>query len=360
MINKFRHGLHLGFAVMALSLGCDDDSDHGASNACQPTCFDGILITCQPDGTNAMENCMTKNMVCGQDSNGNPACVAENSTNPNPNPNPQTCGSREIYNVSKNACVCNTAKHWEGTAGNCKCSSGYKQNGDACLQFSVGDVVTLGRYEQDNNTNNGKEPITWRVLAIQDGKALLISEKVLDVKPFNLSYSSLNWDRSTIRSWLNGYDASFNTDGENFVADNFYDTAFTLEEQSKIVMSNVPAHENPEHSSGSLPGSATTDKIFLLSINEVQTYFRNDTDRKADATRYAVKAGAYVLGSSSVIDSDDGTCVDAQCYSYWWLRTSGDYNINASCVDYNGTINFRGGRVHYSDIAVRPAFWMQP
>ena len=41
--------------------------------------------------------------------------------------------------------------------------------------ISVGDVLAFGHYEQDNNPDNGPEPIEWIVLDVQDGKALLLS-----------------------------------------------------------------------------------------------------------------------------------------------------------------------------------------
>lgn len=40
----------------------------------------------------------------------------------------------------------------------------------------VGHYVSFGKYEQDNNTSNGKEKIEWLVLEVKDGKALVISK----------------------------------------------------------------------------------------------------------------------------------------------------------------------------------------
>lgn len=46
--------------------------------------------------------------------------------------------------------------------------------------IGVGDYVEFGKYEQDNDNSNGQEPIKWQVLDIDDDKALLIADKVLD------------------------------------------------------------------------------------------------------------------------------------------------------------------------------------
>lgn len=148
---------------------------------------------------------------------------------------------------------------------------------------AVGDIITFGHYEQDNDTTNGKEPITWRILDKNDkGQYLVVSEKILDAKPYApLEFYSWGkfekipyaWEKSIIRSWLNGYDFSYNAVGNNYTSDNFIDAAFTDEEKAKIVISNVPAHSsNPEVS----PGNPTTDKIFLLSTVEVDKYLTHD------------------------------------------------------------------------------------
>jgi len=271
----------------------------------------------------------------------------------------QTCNANETYDASTNTCKCDIASHWSGTAGSCTCESGYLQAGNICkLSINIGDIITFGHYEQDNDTTNGKEPITWRVLDKKNdaGQYLIISEKALDVQSYNTTPISIMWEKSTLRSWLNGYAASYNTVVTSYSSDNFIDAAFTAEEKAKIVSSSVPAHKNPSYSTD--PGNATTDKIFLLSVTEAQAYFTSDTDRKADATRYAVKKGAYVLGSSSGKYSNDGVCTDDHCYSHWWLRSPGIDVSDAALVYGVGSISSSGRYVNYDHIAVRPALWV--
>ena len=118
-------------------------------------------------------------------------------------------------------------------------------------------------------------------------------------------------------------------------------------------ISNVPAHKNPNYSTS--PGNPTTDKIFLLSVVEAQTYFATDADRKADATRYAVKKGAYVEGSEMGNVSSNSICSDAHCISRWWLRSPGLKRIYAARVYIDGSIDDYGDYVLAAHIAVRPA-----
>ena len=79
-----------------------------------------------------------------------------------------------------------------------------------------------------------EEPIKWRILSLKDGKALLLSDRILDCFPFNLNDEEVNWQTSSIRSWLNGYDSSHNLDGVNYSGKGFLNKAFTPEEQKAI------------------------------------------------------------------------------------------------------------------------------
>ena len=235
----------------------------------------------------------------------------------------------------------------------------------------TGDTITLGHYEQDNDTTNGKEPITWRVIhTSNEGKVLVISEKALDVQQYNTTNvpgSTENaWDKSTIRSWLNGYPASYNTVGNDYTTDNFIDTAFTAEEQARIVESNVPAHANPDHKTPQ--GDDTTDKVFLLSIPEAKEYLPGAKNYAAEATQYVIKKGAQVYGAESKQESLDGTCTDAHCYViHWWLRTKGGGGHAAAAVGYVGVdglghelggVSNLGITITSSSTAVRPAMWI--
>ena len=228
-------------------------------------------------------------------------------------------------------------------------------------------TITFGRYPQESDT---PEPIEWRVLDMNDnGQILIISEKVLDAKPYNMTShyidweditidnTIITWENSTIRSWLNGYDVFYNNDGINFRSDNFIDAAFTAEEQAIIVTSNVPDHPNPNHTTTLC--NATTDRIFLLSIAEAQNYFSSDRLRRANATRYAVKKGASVYGSKSKEYTDDGTCTDVHYHADWWLRSPGDCTYYAAYVYSDGSVDYYGDFVDFGSYGVRPALWVK-
>lgn len=190
----------------------------------------------------------------------------------------------------------------------------------------VGNYITFGSYEQDNDTSNGKEEIEWLVLDIKDGKALVISKYALDCKPYNTSKTDVTWETCSLRQWLNN---------------DFINAAFGAAGQAMISTVTVSADKNPEYSTN--PGNATQDKVFLLSITEVNKYFSSDSARVCQPTAYAVANGAY--------KGDNGNC-------WWWLRSPGGNQNYAANVNYFGGVLVLGLIVDYSNVAVRPALWI--
>ena len=68
----------------------------------------------------------------------------------------------------------------------------------------VGDIIYYGKYEQDNNTSNGKEEIEWKVLEKDaDGNMLVISKYALDYRNYHSAVEEVTWETSEIRKWLN-------------------------------------------------------------------------------------------------------------------------------------------------------------
>ena len=96
--------------------------------------------------------------------------------------------------------------------------------------------------------------IDWRVLALESGKALLISESILEERMFGLGG---NFAESELRHYLNG---------------EFYNR-FSADDRAKVC-----------HSNG--------DSVFLLSVDEVRKYFNDDADRVAT---YNGKASSWWL-----------------------------------------------------------------
>ena len=212
----------------------------------------------------------------------------------------------------------------------------------ANISGAQADNIYFGNYFQSNK--NTKEPVKWRVLSNSDGKLFLLSDQNLDVKPYNSSSTSITWEKSTIRSWLNGYAASENNSGTDYSSNNFIDAAFSGDEQVAIADTYVYNKKNPVYNTSG--GNDTTDQIFLLSIEEAdnRNYFPNangNDSRKSTNTAYVASySGMYGVGEA---DS-------------WWLRSPGRYAYYAAYVNFGGSVDDTGDYVDSPYIAVRPAF----
>ena len=219
-------------------------------------------------------------------------------------------------------------------------------------EADIGSCVILGTYEQDNNAPDGVEAIEWIALDKQDGRALLLSVDALDCKPYNKVYEDVTWETCTLRAWLN---------------DEFYNTAFSEKEKEIIALTTNINEDNTigaefrkenGYEPATIGGSDTEDRVFLLSIQEVQKYFglsdsdledyKELDDLKAVPSEYATASGAWT--------ADDYAFSDSSCW--WWLRSPGDMQKSAASVYRGGSVAWGGDTVSYTGNCVRPAVWI--
>ena len=208
-----------------------------------------------------------------------------------------------------------------------------KKTKEQLKNAKVGEFIIFGTYEQNNRTTDGKEDISWRVLEVKGGKALLISQKALDFKEFNTNNYSLTWETCSLRDWLNK---------------DFINTAFTTEEKTMIPTVTLPALNNAYDD---YTGNATKDKVFLLSADEAMKYFayadedddvifNSDDARKCEPTAYAEANGAE----------------RTDIYCKWLLRSPSYLKSTVDSVGIDGKIDWLG--LNTGDGAIRPALWI--
>ncbi|MBR3258852.1 MAG: hypothetical protein IKF96_07680, partial [Eggerthellaceae bacterium] len=167
------------------------------------------------------------------------------------------------------------------------------------------ETVIFGHYEQDANEGNGPEPITWRVLAVEGDRTLLVSVNALDCRPYSAPGDGNAWESSDLRAWLHGA---------------FMETAFTPEERAQVV------------------------EATCLSMEEATGLFAGDADRQCKPTAYALAQGVW---------TNEGNCE-------WWLRTPSSRILDhAVYVAPDGSIFEEGIRVGSDTFAVRPAIWVK-
>ncbi len=197
------------------------------------------------------------------------------------------------------------------------------------------DMIVLGSYAPEHAVESGKSypkaekmPLEWEVLEYSaDGtKALVISKYVICHRVFD--GSELIWETSSLRKWLNS---------------DFYKNAFTEKEQAVIRLTDI------KHEDAFLKGNDTSDRIFLLSVNDAEKYFSNNHDRIA---YYCDKVtGSWWL-------REDNRSEDT--YSDW---DEEDWDEEYCPEDHPivteiGQIRSDDAEIDMDFIGVRPSFWI--
>ncbi len=192
-------------------------------------------------------------------------------------------------------------------------------------------------YEKENVYWFKYEPIEWTILNKSKGKALIISNLLLDSQPYS-SYGGIdipagvynpnNYEHSYIRDWLSNY---------------FYKYAFVSIEKEII---NNTVIDNSLSSTGMAVNNYccnnTTDKVFLASYKEMSDFYSSKDMRRIEATDYAIIQGIVS---------------DSNKYCRYWLRSPGDTNAQAGgFIDENGEMN--SGLVTCIYFGIRPLCWI--
>lgn len=184
--------------------------------------------------------------------------------------------------------------------------------GDFYYNFYVNaENSTLSRVEiKETRYDGSREGIRlggdiWIVLKKEGSKALVLSSNALFIQAYNKDYIDVTWETCTLREYLNG---------------EFYNTYFTDEERNRIIETTIENNSNPKY--GTSGGKATSDKVFLLSIEECISF----------------DFGSKPLGS-------------------WWLRSPGEDQHSAAPVLSDGSVGYGGWNVD-NGLFIRPALWI--
>jgi hypothetical protein len=183
-----------------------------------------------------------------------------------------------------------------------------------------GDVIPFGKYE-------------WRVLNVNADNALIITEHVIEQRAYDMKAKGITWEQCGLREYLNK---------------EFYSNVFSADEQGRVLSTCLKNEDNQWF--GTKGGNDTTDKIFLLSLEEVVSFFgdsgqlrgKNPNSKYFINDRYKPTRTAKFDGASS----------------WWWLRSPGLYSSNAAHVYTGGSVHVCGHRVANVGGGVRPALFV--
>ena len=171
--------------------------------------------------------------------------------------------------------------------------------------IEVGNIIKFAEYD-------------WRILDIQDDRILIITEEIIDIRDYHNETGDITWAECSLRTYLNG---------------EYYNNFNESEKERIIQVTNINQYETRE-------AQDTQDYIFLLSIDEVNSYFKDDSARIANYQ-----------------GEDKG----------WWLRSPCELGWFASYVLEDGVIMTNGTTAYYSsrengyaddNKGIRPAMWL--
>ena len=185
------------------------------------------------------------------------------------------------------------------------------------------DKITFGNYN-------------WQVLDIKDGRVLIITEDIIELRWYNDDFVDITWAECELRKYLNN---------------EFYNT-FNLDEKAKIIAVKNSNPDNPWFKTKG--GIDTTDNIFLLTLEEVCEYFGDS------------KKNLMVKGSQKwLIDDENNQKRQVKYrgeYHWWRLRSPGYYGRTSASINAKGNVYVRGNGVFgrpRDGGGVRPALWLK-
>ena len=185
--------------------------------------------------------------------------------------------------------------------------------------LTVGEKIDFGGYE-------------WRVLDVRDGRALLLSEYVIESRRYHERNEAITWENSTLRRYLNN---------------EFYNS-FTAEERRRIAETRLRNANNQWY--GTNGGNDTTDRIFLLSLEEVVQYF-------GDSGQLRNRPGNSYYIDDQYNNARIAVELNGNAH-WWWLRSPGSNTYNAALVSDGGFVDVDGFLVSSVRGGVRPALWL--
>lgn len=268
-----------------------------------------------------------------------------------------------------------TAKDWDNNNDVIIDGTKYRRlKGNDSTYYTTQWYDLINHYNWNNNYTTYHyfkyEPIKWRVLNTENGRAFLLADVTLDGKKYNNNQTSVTWENSSIRSWLNGYGASVNEPHINYASNDFINVAFNASEKKAIQTTMLVNAKNYEYADETTGGNNTFDKVFLLSESDV--YFTNEAKKYGFVADYPL-TGEYDEDSRY----DEGKQTGCSTYAYaagasrntipeykgnaeWLLRSPGRSNDRAAHVGYDGWVAAYGYGVAIYDgcVGIRPALYL--
>lgn len=175
------------------------------------------------------------------------------------------------------------------------------------------------------------EPIEWRIIEENDDEIFLITENIIDTRAYDSRSGPIIWKDCSSREWLN------TTTEAGFLGMACSGDLVTLIKDT----TNQNYDNAPDYTSG---GTETTDKVFLLSIPQINTLVKGTVDRIAVNTDYAARVGGS-LGKGTA--------------DWWWLRSLGTGLYRSSAITHAGSLSSEASDGLNNLYGIRPALKLE-
>jgi hypothetical protein len=202
--------------------------------------------------------------------------------------------------------------------------------GEFMNKNKIGSILTFGGYK-------------WRILEIKNNTALIITECIIEQRPYHDVYKDITWADCSLRKYLNG---------------EFYEK-FNATDKTKII---PVKNKNPDNQwYGAKGGADTKDSIFLLNIEDAVCRYFGDSSANLQNRS---KSQKYWFNKKDANNSKR-TAKFAGRVWWWWLRSPGRINRAAVYIHGDGNVGINGNSVFFRSFGaergggVRPALWLK-
>lgn len=176
--------------------------------------------------------------------------------------------------------------------------------------MQIGDIINFGNYD-------------WRVLEVQNNKALIITEYIIEQCSYHDAYVDITWADCSLRRYLNG---------------EFYDK-FSEADKARIVSVLNKNLDNQWY--GTNGGADTSDNIFLLSIEEAACKYFGDSSALLHSPK---KNKRYWFERKDENNSKRVAATNEEIW-WWWLRSPGRVGVKSAYIHGDGNIGIQGNNI---------------
>jgi len=198
----------------------------------------------------------------------------------------------------------------------------------------LGEVLYFGKLNfTDYRGGTFGANIGWQVLAVEEGRMLIIAKDIIECRPYHEGAGEATWEVSSLRQWLNG---------------DFY-AGLPAELQERVVSVSLSANDSEEDVAITGGIGYVEDKVFVLTRDEAKRYFQQ-TNKRASGVHFS-KTTLRNPEIHTYLRLNEGK-------HQWVLRSAGKENATVLVIGAEGDSMYYYP-VEGANYGIRPAMWIE-